>query len=51
MQIGQIDTDERNLVADAAEIGKRFGWRPRYDDLELIVRTAIDWERRLIRDG
>ncbi len=39
--------DAETLVADAREIAKRFGWRPRYDDLELIVRTAIDWEKKL----
>ncbi len=39
--------DAETLVADAREITKRFGWRPRYGDLELIVRTAIDWERKL----
>ncbi len=39
--------DPPTLVADAGEIGKRFGWSPRHDDLYLIVRTAIDWERKL----
>jgi UDP-glucose 4-epimerase len=39
--------DAETLIADAGEIGKLFGRRPRYDDLELIVRTAIDWERKL----
>ncbi len=39
--------DAETLVADARAITKCFGWRPRYDDLELIVRTAIDWEKRL----
>ncbi len=39
--------DAETLVADAGEIKKRFGWSPRHDDLALIVRTAIDWERRL----
>ncbi len=43
--------DAETLVADASKIGKRFGWRPRYDDLELIVRTAIDWERKLIGES
>ena len=41
--------DPVSLVADAREIRKRFGWRPRYDNLGLIVRTAIDWERKLRR--
>jgi UDP-glucose 4-epimerase len=35
------------LVADATRVREVLGWRPRYDDLELIVRTAWAWEQRL----
>ena len=45
------DGDSVSLVADAAKIRKRFGWQPHYDDLDLIVRTAIDWERKLSGEG
>ena len=45
------DGDAVSLVADAGEIRKRFGWRPRYDDLDSIVRTAIDWERKLVEQS
>jgi UDP-glucose 4-epimerase len=24
-----------------------LGWQPQRDDLDLIVRSAIDWERKL----
>ena len=34
------------LVADASRIRERLDWRPRYDDLEIIVKTAYAWERR-----
>ncbi len=40
--------DSVSLVADASEIGKRLHWRPQYDDLDLIVRNAIDWERKRV---
>ena len=39
--------DPPQLVADSAAIRGQLGWTPRYDDLEYIVRTAIDWERKL----
>ena len=39
--------DAVTLVADASRMRNRFAWRPRYDDLGVIVRTAIDWERKL----
>ncbi len=44
--------DPPTLVARTRRIGELLGWRPRYDDLELIARTALDWERRLAtREG
>lgn len=39
--------DSVSLVADADEIRKCFAWRPRCDDLDVIVRTAIGWQRKL----
>ena len=38
------------LVARATKIRDLFHWAPRYDDLETIVRTQLDWERRLKRE-
>jgi UDP-glucose 4-epimerase len=39
--------DPPSLVADAASIRRVLGWRPDCDDLDLIARTALAWERRL----
>lgn len=39
--------DSANVVADATRIKQRLGWTPRYDDLDTIIRHALDWERRL----
>ena len=36
--------DPPQLIADNAAIRTKLGWAPRYDDIDLIVRTAIDWE-------
>ena len=38
--------DPASLVASAERIHQVLGWTPRYDDLETIVRTALDWEKR-----
>ena len=35
-------------VADASALRARFGWTPRYDDLDDIVRTSLAWERKLV---
>ncbi len=42
--------DPPSLVARAARVRDVLGWSPRYDDLEVIVRTQLDWEHRLLRE-
>ncbi|UCE89238.1 MAG: UDP-glucose 4-epimerase GalE [Pseudomonadota bacterium] len=39
--------DPPSLVASADRIRELFGWRPRHDDLDFIVKTALQWERKL----
>ncbi len=39
--------DLARVIADPARIRAVLGWEPRHDDLDHIVRTAIDWERSL----
>lgn len=39
--------DPPQLIADNAAIRTVLDWRPRFDDIDFIVETAIDWERRL----
>ncbi len=39
--------DPPQLIADSAAIRTVLDWRPRYDDIDFIVRTAMDWERKL----
>jgi len=41
--------DPAVLVAGNRQIRRALGWRPRYDDLRFICRTAYEWERRLPR--
>jgi UDP-glucose 4-epimerase len=42
--------DPPQLVARADRIRSELGWRPKLDDLDTIVRTSLDWERRLLRE-
>ena len=37
------------LIARADRIGELLGWKPRFDDLETIVRTSLEWEKALAR--
>lgn len=34
------------LIADSTRLKQALGWQPRWDDLDRIIRTAWDWERR-----
>jgi UDP-glucose 4-epimerase len=40
--------DPPTLVARADRIREVLGWKPRLDDLETIVRTSLEWEKRLL---
>ena len=39
--------DPPDLVSHAVRIRDTLGWEPKYDDLEFIVKTALDWEKKL----
>ena len=39
--------DSAVLGADSSKIRKTLGWKPQYDNLEFICKTAFDWEKKL----
>jgi UDP-glucose 4-epimerase len=45
---GRRAGDPAAIVAANERIKASFGWTPRFDDLEAIVRQALEWERRLV---
>ncbi|MEM8651904.1 MAG: UDP-glucose 4-epimerase GalE, partial [Pseudomonadota bacterium] len=40
--------DIPSLSANAYRLMSRLDWRPRHDDLDLIVSSALDWEKKLL---
>lgn len=44
---GRRAGDPDCLISDNKAILARFGWQPRYDNLDIIVRDALNWERGL----
>jgi UDP-glucose 4-epimerase len=44
---GRRAGDPDALISDNKAIIDRFGWKPKYDDLDVIVQHALAWERRL----
>lgn len=39
--------DAPALIADSRKIQAELGWRPRHADLDALVASTLDWERRL----
>jgi UDP-glucose 4-epimerase len=42
--------DPPALVARAERVREALGWSPKLDDIDTIVRSALEWERRLLRE-
>jgi len=36
------------LIAAVDRIHEIFDWKPQYDDLDVIVKTSLDWEKKLL---
>lgn len=47
VEAGRRPGDAPVLVADSSKLKRELNWQPKYDDLEYIVKTAWDWEKRL----
>jgi UDP-glucose 4-epimerase len=45
---GRRKGDPACIVAANERVCTALGWRPRFDDLSLIVTHALAWERRLM---
>ncbi len=41
--------DPAAIVAGAERVRSILGWKPKYDDLDTIVSSALAWEKHLIR--
>jgi len=41
------DGDPPVLIAISEKIKHVLGWQPTFDDLETIVRTSLEWERKI----
>jgi len=40
--------DPPSLVAKVSKIHEILDWKAQYDDLDFIVKTALDWEKKLL---
>jgi UDP-glucose 4-epimerase len=40
--------DPASVTATGARVREALGWQPKHDDLDEMVRTALDWEKYLV---
>ncbi len=50
-EVGRRPGDPPVLVADSTKLRRELGWRPSFDDIEFIIKTAWDWENKLNGQG
>ncbi len=46
IETARREGDPACVIAGADRITNILGWQPRYNDLDLIVRTALAWEKK-----
>jgi len=45
-EVGRRAGDPPALIARNEKITRILGWKPKYDDLDYIIKTAWDWEKK-----
>ena len=48
VETGRREGDPPSLVADSSLIKRELGWSPTHNDLEFIIKTAWEWEKKLV---
>ncbi len=41
------DGDVAELVADVSKLPKYIDWTPKFNDLETIIKSSVEWEKKL----
>jgi UDP-glucose 4-epimerase len=47
---GRREGDPAILIADNTKILNNLNWKPQHDDLKLICKTALEWEKKLLQE-
>ncbi|MGB9767238.1 MAG: UDP-glucose 4-epimerase GalE, partial [Sulfurihydrogenibium sp.] len=48
---GRREGDPAILIADNTKIKEEMNWQPKYDDLKIICKTALEWEKKLLSES
>ena len=41
------DGDSKMVVADSEKFNKFFSWKPKFNDIKYILKTAFEWEKKI----
>ncbi len=41
------DGDSKMIIANPEKFNKFFGWKPRFNNIKYILKTAVDWEKKI----
>ena len=39
--------DSEILISDVSKLNNLINWEPKYNNLNVILKTAIDWEKKI----
>ena len=39
--------DVEKLIAETSKIKSHLNWKPEFDNLEIILKSSVDWEKKL----
>ena len=42
--------DSSMLISDVSKLNSILKWKPKYDNLEYIIKTSINWEKKLLKN-
>ena len=41
------DGDSEMIIANPEKFNKFFAWKPKFDNIKYILKTAVDWEKKI----
>ena len=41
------DGDSKMIIANPEKFEKFFAWKPKFDNIKYILKTAVDWEKKI----
>jgi UDP-glucose 4-epimerase len=41
--------DSKSVVANSNKFYQKFLWKPKYNNLQYILNTALEWEKKIIK--